>query len=132
MTSRDHMGVSLRISHPTCSPSEISRALHREPDHAGIKWDQRGRPRGVPAAIWPANYWSAEFRVGETPEMRIAAVAQFLTERKEQMLQLLGSGGRADVYVFVGQDGTLAMELEPAILIVLGQIGVTLGIEVVR
>ena len=130
--SKDLVAVSLRIHHPTCFPTEISRAVQREPDHTGIKGEQRGHGRGPLTATWRDHYWSSEFSAGETPEARISAVAEFLTERKEQMLQLLRSGGRADVYVFVGKDGTVALELEPAVLVVLGQIGVTLGIEVLR
>ena len=46
------------------------------------------------------------------------------------MTALLQSGGRADVYVFVGSDDPVGLEFDAPSLAVLGRLGATLGVEV--
>jgi hypothetical protein len=133
LPSEDYFGVSLRVSHDMCSPSEISKALGREAEYTGVKGTPRGRFRGPPppsASTWRNHYWCSAFNEGETPEARVGAIANFLLEREDEMMALLRSGGRADVYVFIGSDATVALEFDGPALAVLGRLGVTLGIEV--
>lgn len=133
MPSKDYVGVSLRISHPTSSPSEISKTLQREAKHTGIKGTPRGHPRGAqprPPAVWREHYWCSDFDDGETPEARVGAIAAFLVERESEVTGLLQSGGTAYVYVFIGSDAAVGLEFDGPSLAILGRLGVTLGVEV--
>ena len=133
MPCEDYFGVSLRIRHDTSSPSEISKVLGREAEHTGIKGTPRGRFRGAPppsASTWGDHYWCSDFNEGETPEARVGAIATFLVEREHEVTALLKSGGRADVYVFVGSDDPVGLVLDAPSLAVLGRLSVTLSVEV--
>ena len=96
----------------------------------GIKGTPRGSNRRVPsAATWPEHYWCSDFADGDTPEERIATVIRFLLAKEEELTSLLQSGGRADIYVFLAPLAALGIELEPALLAILGRLGVKLGLE---
>jgi hypothetical protein len=132
MTSKDYFGVSLRIRHETLSPTEIANVLRRAPDYSGLKGTPRGHDRKGAPSPWREHYWCADFADGETPEARIDAVVTLLLEREAEVLSLLRSGGRADIYVFIAQDALVALELGSFALSVLGRMGVTLGLEIMR
>src|SRR5580700_5072829 len=98
--AREYIRVSLRIRHDTQAPDEISAALKRIPDHSGVKGGRRGSSSS--RAIWPFNCWTADFNDEQGPEERIASVARFVEANEQVFRGLLESGGRADIYAFVG------------------------------
>jgi hypothetical protein len=130
MISSDYFGVSLRVFHGASSPAEISAKFQREPSHVGIKGTPRGSNRRAPStATWPEHYWCSDFGEGDTPEERITTVIRFLLAKEKELTSLLQSGGRADIYVFLAPLAALGIELEPALLAILGRLGVKLGLE---
>jgi hypothetical protein len=132
MTSKDYIGVSLRVWHREKSPKEISAALGRDPSYAATLGSPRGHPhRAVTAATWQEHYWCSDFDEGATLEERIAAVAKFIQRKRLAMTELMraGKGGRADLYVFAAPSTALGIELEPVLLADLGQIGINLSVE---
>jgi hypothetical protein len=133
MTSTDYIGVSLRLWSHDRSPEEISALLGRTPSSTGTKGTPRGYIRGVPSpAQWKAHYWCEHFSDGETVEQRIEAIVSVLATKKAELKAVLGESGQVDVYVFLALDSTLGIELAPALLRSLGEMGVELGIEIVQ
>jgi len=129
MTSNAYIGVSLRVFHDTLSPDEITAQLARAPNYTGVKGAARGAARGPTGATWSENYWCSGFDDGATVEDRLVAVGTFLTTREHEMVHLLQSGGRADIYVFLAPTETLGVEIQASLLHVLGRLGVGLGVE---
>jgi|SRR5579883_1578525 len=130
MTSEIYFGVSLRLHHPTTSPTDISNVLGRPAEFVGVKGTQRGSSRGLPAATWLENYWCSEFEDGESVEERIRSVVDFLRQKNAEVSLLLQTGGRADVYVFLAPVREFGVELDVHTLASLAHANVSLGFDV--
>lgn len=124
-----HLGVSLRICHDAHSPGEISRLLGREAQVRGLKGGRRGSRSS--RSVWPTNYWSSDFDVGETAADRIASVARFAEDREHAMGLLLRTGGSAEIYAFIGLGREeVGFSVPPSVLASLGRIGIGLGLDI--
>jgi hypothetical protein len=132
MTSKHYVGVSFRVWHPIQTPRAISESLDRQPSHSAGIGSPKGRARGVATvAKWADNYWCYDFEVGQSLEDGLATVAAFLSSKGSQIKELLRSGGRADLYLFLAPTAVEGFEMEPGLLTTLGRLGVRLGVEVI-
>jgi hypothetical protein len=125
-----YFGVSLRVWHGTRSPTEISEALGRQPNVVGIKGDRKGSASS--RAIWSEHYWGAQFdNEGESPADRIAAIARFVEANEKAMRSLLQSGGKAEVYAFIGVEREeIGFIVDSTVLAILGRVGVDLDLDI--
>jgi hypothetical protein len=106
----------------------MSTALGRPASTAKTKGSPRGS--GKTGAVWPQNYWCSDFDDDDTIEKRIDSVARFVAARENAFVSLLRSGGRAEVYVFVGiEDKSLGFILEPTPLAILGRLNIKLSFD---
>jgi len=127
--AREYVRVSLRIRRDTRTPDEISEALKRTPDHAGVKGGRRGPPSS--RAIWPFNCWTADFNEEQGPEERIASIARFVEADEQVFRALLESGGEAQIYAFIGVGrNEIGFTVNPSVLAILGRVGVELGLDI--
>ncbi len=127
-TGSDFFTVSLRIRHDTCSPAQISEALGREAEAAGVRGSRRGGPTSQ--ANWPWHYWVAEFVEGEDLHERVGCAVAFIREKEQELTALLRSGGRADIYAFIAPATGVWLVMEPEALATMARVGVELGIDV--
>jgi hypothetical protein len=129
MTSSDYFGVSLQIWHPEQTPDQISKAMGVQATFAGLKGTTRG-PAKSSSATWKENYWCDDSNDGDTVEERIESIARYLVPKERQLAELLETGGRAEIYVFLAPSSSLAFSLDGKMLESLGRLGVQLGVEV--
>jgi hypothetical protein len=136
-----HEGLPLRSTSSSLSAFITRRVLQQRYRRLfgesriafGVKGTPQGDPTGDPSpALWRENDWYAAFEDGDTPELRIKAIATFIAEREKELTSLLEGGGQADIYVFVGRDDTVALVFDASSLAILGRLAVISGIEVVR
>jgi hypothetical protein len=128
--AKTYLRVSLRITHETRAPDDISKLLGRKHDHSGIKGGRRGSASS--RAIWAFNYWVVQFdSEGESPADRVAAIARFVEGNEAAMRLLLQTGGKAEIYAFIGVEREeVGFTVESAVLAILGRVGVDLGIDI--
>lgn len=131
MTSSDYFGVSLQIWHPEQTPDQISKAMGVQATFTGLKGTTRG-PAKSSSATWKENYWCGDSNDGDSIEERIESIARYLVPKERQLAELLETGGRAGIYVFLAPISSLAFSLDGKLLESLGRLGVQLGVEVHR
>ncbi len=93
---------SLRLRHPSCDPSEISRALERTPR---FSW-KAGEPRKTPDGkaldgVNPCTYWCSEQAHGDDGELvrALSLDLDWLEKHRDFLIQFSGSGGSVEYFV---------------------------------
>ena len=97
--------VHLRVWHPTESPDAITALVELAPDLVSARNEVRKRPSGRPYPPARENHWSYEEKGEDGAEERIARIAEHLAGREARVRGLVETGGRAEVWVFLGIDG---------------------------
>lgn len=129
MSIEGQLRTSLQVWHPDATVAEISALLGRSPAYFGEKGTSRGTSHGRRLADWTTNYWSADYTRGEDLEARIAEMFDGLGDRVDRLASLLAHGGRAcfAVYFVVGKSTVL--EVSPATMKKLGELGIELAFD---
>lgn len=130
--------LSLRIWHPDVEPSFISKALGMEPHRSWRAGDPRGTPKGSPLqGRNTESYWSADpFGYGwrpstdDTVEDALAELINALRPHRDFLHSLVSGGGRVLVHASSQGWRNYAVELPPALLGQLADLGVSLAHDV--
>jgi hypothetical protein len=128
----------IRIWHPNVEPSLISKALGMESGRSWRAGDPRTTPRGTPLQGRNAeSYWSADpFAYGWRPstdstlEDALSELIKALRLHKEFLQNLVSGGGRVLVHASSQGRRNYAVELSPALLGQLAELGVSLAHDV--
>jgi hypothetical protein len=129
MSSKDYIGVSLRIWSLTRSPTEISALIGRAADSTVVMGSPRGKSHGAQRQAWKTHYWCAEFGGGASVEERIGAATRLVMAHGLELETAVGSEGWAEIYVFLAPESTVGVELPPTLLKPLVDHGVRLTFE---
>jgi hypothetical protein len=130
--------ISLRIRHPTMTPSAVTQELGIEPQHV---W-QAGEPRRGSAGeqlpgVYRESYWMA--RLMEQPQLSSAhsSVESVLAQRLSQLLRSLAffnrissEGGVAQLHVNLFARKNFGLDLSADSLAVLARLRLAVAIEV--
>ena len=133
-TRRDGFRISLRVTHPSLEPSDISEGLRLAP---GTEW-AAGAPRVTPtgeplAGTRNSTYWSAPMEDGADGGELTSAIERAtdaLLPRREFVRYLRETGGRAEYFIgwFIGTSAGL--ELPSALLEKIASLGIDLAFDV--
>lgn len=130
--------LALRIWHPDVDPSSISKALGMEPRRSWRVGDLRATPKGTPLqgrnaeSYWSADPFGNDWRpsTDDTVEDALAELIKALRPHKDFLLSLVTEGGRVLVHASTQGWRNYALELSPALLGQLSELGVSFAHDV--
>ena len=130
--------VSLRIRHPSISPTRITETLGIEPQHTWKAGDPRRDPAGGDrAGVYRESYWMG--RLMDEPQISSRQVSvesvllQTLTQlRRSQSFfeQLNTDGGVAELNINLFARENFRLELSPDLLASLGRLRLSVALDV--
>jgi Domain of unknown function (DUF4279) len=102
----NHYGyaISLRITHPSLDPSEITGALHLDPDRTWKVGDPRATTKGAPLkGVYSETFWTKTFVEGEYLDKELeAAVGEIvdqLVPHRPFFQRIRSEDGKAEFFV---------------------------------
>lgn len=129
MSIEGKLRTSLQVWHPDATVAEISAVLGRSPSYFGEKGTSRGTSHGRRLADWTTNYWSSDYTRGEDLEARISELFDDLGDRADRMAAILARGGRACFAVYLVVLTSTVLDVSPATLRKLGELGIELAFD---
>jgi hypothetical protein len=150
--SPDDFSVTLRIRHPSIDPSELSRRLGLEPQHAWRAGDRRRGDDGEPRdGTYRETYWVGLLPpgppfgplFGRRGPLAVGIAESFAHPQPTMLFSLLrmkrdaafwrelvAQGGTIECQLRVQKAGRFDLELSHALLVALVELRITLSVEV--
>lgn len=128
--------VSLRITHPSIDPEDITRALSIAPTHACKAGSGRTTPKGHPLpGVNRETFWLYHFgrkAKGEAGALTetLVAMNQSLSSKREFLRALRESGGRVEYFIGWFTDFNSGEVLDWHLLQQCGDLGIDLALDV--
>lgn len=92
--------LSLRITHPSMDPHEISIALGLEPDVKHKVGERRKTPKGtILEGAYLHSYWSCRLQKDERLSNLISSANKILIEKLPFLTRLTETGGRLEYFI---------------------------------
>lgn len=130
--------IALRIRHPNIEPTEVTRNLGIEPQHAWRAGEPRRDVAGTEiSGSYRESYWMA--RLMAKPELaadRVSVESEVLRTLAQLrrafgfLVTLKAEGGAADLHINIFAREEFNLEFLPETLSLLGRLGLTVAIEV--
>jgi hypothetical protein len=131
LTPRERASVSLRVRHPSKSPSEVTEALQLDPQYSWQAGDRRLTPAGaLLSGRHTRSYWSRVVGNGETVEETLTNALDVLQSRKSSLQALLAAGHSVELYVGWFATSGAASILTSDMLKELSTLGIDLALAV--
>jgi hypothetical protein len=132
-----HYVLSLRLRHPTMNLSEATGRLGLAPSRVWQVGASRKDPKGVLlSGLYPESYWTAPLLNGEkilstdVPlDESLVGVVRQLTPHGEYLNSIRVSKGRCECFVGLFSSANFGMEIPAALMRVLADLGLDLGID---
>lgn len=123
--------ATLRINHPTCDPDWITHSLNLGPEFTRRSGAPRVALNGEPLqGVWKKTQWIYPICNGAGDlEERLLAFSRSLLLSKLFFDELSDGGGDADFFVGWFPDGNSEMSLPPELLRIMGELGISLALD---
>jgi len=128
--------VSLRISHPTLTVSEISRAMALEPDMSHNSGESRVSKKGVIlGGVHKETFWSFDLSPGKRINAESVLFEDFITQKNRELSihsaflkNIQETGGCVDYFVGWFSDGSINMNiyLDPDLMKRTSELGISI------
>ena len=128
--------VSLRFSHASRDPAEITAALGIEPHRFWRVGERRKTPKGTPLdGVYTQSYWTAQIISGSSVErdlrLAIGDALDYLEARKDFFQDFASNGGRPEFFVgWFFDDGNSGDVFDHALLTRLADFRIDLSLDV--
>jgi len=130
--------LSLRIRHPRIEPAEITRSLAMEPQHSWRAGEKRRDAAGAElSGEYHETLWMCALMTRPALSTGVIGVESQLLQsigtlrRSQEFLRSLrDSGGFAEIHISLFTRREVLLELPPELLVTLGQLGITVALEV--
>ncbi|MEJ0037714.1 MAG: DUF4279 domain-containing protein [Gammaproteobacteria bacterium] len=130
--------MSLRVRHPQVEPAEVTRALGMEPQHSWRAGEQRrDAGGGALGGTYQESLWMCALMAH--PELATDSVGvesellhaiNTLRRSLDFLQSLRASGGVTELHISIFARQEFRLELPADSLVVLGQMGITMALEV--
>ncbi|WP_446011702.1 hypothetical protein [Candidatus Electrothrix sp.] len=125
--------ISLRFWHPTEDLTFLSSMLGLPCHRRWLSGDRRQTPKGLLLkGTYKDSYWASriEFLAGKGFEEKFLLAINCLVKAENDILKLVQSGGKAEVYLQLPGDINHGMTIDKNSIFILGGMGVDLSFEV--
>lgn len=128
--------VSLRFSHPSMAPADVTSALQLEPSRSWSAGEARKTPKGSPLeGVYKDNYWIAPILDGSSVDCELAraidSALDQLETRKLFFQDFAASGGRSELFVgWFFDEGNSGDVLEHGLLARLADFKIDLSLDI--
>jgi hypothetical protein len=124
--------ISLRITHPSIDPGEITAAVSLTPEHVWRAGEPRTTPKGMRLnGVRDESYWTARLDEGQGPgcDLTAAIAAQIDRVAPHHALfrRLPADGGHVEFFVGWFIDGMAGGSFDANLLARLGELGIDLS-----
>jgi hypothetical protein len=130
--------ASLRFRHPSIDPAKITQKLGKKPSRQWKAGEPRTTPKGNKLegfnkeSYWTANLHSKKSITSTKTEFEkfLSSALDELTPHSKFIKKILKECGSAEFFVGLYGSKNFGMELEPALLLRFGEIGIRLALDV--
>ncbi len=130
--------ISLRLSHPSINPAEITDVLALEPKRAWKAGDSRQTPKGTPLeGFYRESYWYSNLipdgehsSEGTLIEEYLDHFTKQLAPSREFFARVRTEGGRVELFIGMYGARNYGFELPPSLLSMIASIGLSLTFDI--
>jgi hypothetical protein len=125
--------VSLRVTHPALSATELAQLLGMTPRYSWTVGDPRTTPKGTElGGVRDASYCSFDAGKGADGEVAVLlrTVVARLSEREDALQTIRSTGGEIMLLVYWHADGDEGETFDTALLGSMAKLGIELGLNV--
>lgn len=126
--------LSLRIWHPTLTPTEISASLDLAPKASGVKGQPRTTPKGreLPPPVHTTNFWAADLgqSTGKSLADGLADALDQLNPYAAFLQSVTTTGGKAEIFVGWFFDGNSGDQFSAQLLGKMANLGLALSLDI--
>lgn len=126
--------ASLRISHPSLSPEEITSSIRLEPSRSWIIGQPRATPTGAPlSGVNKNNFWTHSFAVPDDGALEefILCVLDEPTGRSQALRMIADTGGKNELFIGLFMEtSNVELYFNPKLHSRCGQLGIALYLDI--
>jgi len=130
--------VSLRFWHPTIDPEKISKKLGKRPSRQWKVGEPRTTPKGTKLeGINKESYWTTDLHSKKSITSTKIRVEKFLFSTLDELVphlkfikKFVKEGGVTELFVGIYGSRNFGIELEPALLMRFGKMGIRLTLDI--